>query len=86
MSDEKLRVQLNMSTHEVKALDALRDRCGLRSRADAVRTALAIVEWVEQNARSDKKILAVGGDDITQLVIPGLTNPPQEGDNSKGRN
>lgn len=82
MSDDKLRVQLDMHPHEVQALDALRDRCSLRSRADAVRTALAIVEWVEQNARSDKKILAVGGDDITQLVIPGLTNAPQEGDNS----
>lgn len=74
MADDKVRVQLDLSAGEVQALDALRDRCGLRSRADAVRTALAIVEWVEQGARSNKKILAVGGDDITQLVIPGLTN------------
>lgn len=74
MADDKVRVQLDLSENEVQALDALRDRCGLRSRADAVRTALAIVEWVEQGARSNKKILAVGGEDITQLVIPGLTN------------
>jgi hypothetical protein len=81
LASEKVRVQLDMRTDEVRALDALRDRCGLRSRADAVRTALAIVEWVEQGARNNKKILAVGGDDITQLVIPGLTNHPKEAEN-----
>lgn len=73
MDQEKIRVQLDLRPDEVQALDALRDRCGLRSRAEAVKTALAIVEWVEQGARDNKKILAVGGDDITHLVIPGLT-------------
>lgn len=42
----RIRVQLDLDPREVEALDGLRDLCALRSRADAVRYALGIMEWV----------------------------------------
>jgi len=69
----RVRVQLDLQPQEVQALDALRQRCGLRSRADAVRAALAVVEWVEREARDGRRVVAVGKDDVAHLVVPGLT-------------
>lgn len=73
MAKDRIRVQLDLYQHEVQALDRLRDRCGLRSRADAVRTALAIIEWVQNETRNGRRILSVGEDDVVPLTIPGLT-------------
>lgn len=73
MASDKVRVQLDLYQYEVQALDALRDSCGLRSRAEAVRTSLAIIEWVQQQVQQGRKIMAVGDDDVAQLVVPGLT-------------
>ena len=78
MSRSKTRVQLDLYPHEAEALDALRDHCGLRSRADAVRTALAIIEWVHREAQMGRRILAVGSDELSQLVVPGLTTQAEE--------
>ena len=75
----KIRVQLDLSVSEVEALDSLRAVCSLRSRAEAVRTALAVLEWVQTEAQSGQKILSVGNDGILQFVVPGLTTtPPQD--------
>lgn len=69
----RVRVQLDLEPAEVEALDGLRDQCALRSRADAVRYALGIMEWVaQQNARGNQ-ILAVGKESLSPLTIPGLT-------------
>jgi hypothetical protein len=70
---KKLRVQLDLTSDEIRALDALRTGCGLRSRADAVRTALGVLEWIHGEARKGNSILAVGDEDIRHLVVPGLT-------------
>lgn len=73
MKTAKVRVQLDLSTDEVRALDTLRSDCGLRSRADAVRTALAVLEWIQREARRGNSVVAVGDKDISHLVVPGLT-------------
>ena len=73
----KYRVQLDLTAEEVAALDRLRNDCGLRSRAEAVRTALAILEWIQGAARKGHKVVAVGGDDIAHLIVPGLTTGPR---------
>lgn len=70
---KKVRIQLDLAPSEAKALDQLRLRCGLRSRADAVRTALAVLEWIQSETNKGRKILAVGNEEIAQLVVPGLT-------------
>ena len=70
---KKVRVQLDLSPAEVRALDELREGCGLRSRADAVRTALSVIEWIQQEVRGGRNIHAVGRDDVSRLVVPGLT-------------
>jgi hypothetical protein len=69
----KVRIQLDLRPTEARALDAIRDRCELRSRADAVRTALAVIEWVQLETRKGHRILAVGSESVTQLAVPGLT-------------
>lgn len=71
--ENKVRVQLDLFADEVDALDAIRDNCGLRSRADSIRTALAVLEWVTKESQKGKQIFAVGSDDISHLVVPGLT-------------
>jgi hypothetical protein len=75
----KIRVQLDLSPSEVKGLDRLRDKCGLRSRADAVRTALAVLEWVEGEARNGRKVVAIGGQDVSYLAVPGMTSVNDRG-------
>jgi hypothetical protein len=69
----KIRVQLDLLPHEAEALDRLRDQCNLRSRADAVRTALAVLEWAQKEARKGRRILSIGDDEVVPLMIPGLT-------------
>ena len=73
MAKDKIRIQLDLNPHEVQALDRLRDSCSLSSRADAVRTSLAIFEWIQREARNGRRILAVGEQDVVPLVLPGVT-------------
>lgn len=73
LAEEKIRVQLDMQANEILALDNLRDKLNLRSRADAVRTGLAILEWAEQETRRGHQVVAIGDEEVSRLVIPGLT-------------
>jgi hypothetical protein len=73
--DRKVRVQLDLPAREAAALDAIRDRFDLRSRADAVRTALAVVDWMQGQVAQGRQILAVGDQNIAYLAVPGLTGP-----------
>lgn len=72
-SSRRVRVQLDLSTGEVERLDALRDACGLRSRSDAVRSALAAIDWVATESREGRKVVAMGEGYISELVMPGIT-------------
>jgi hypothetical protein len=69
----KVRVQLDLRRSEAQALDELREHCAGGSRADAVRTALAVMEWVREETSRGRRILAVGSDDVSALVVPGFT-------------
>ena len=69
----KTRVQLDLRSEETDELDRLRGRFGLRSRADTVRAALAITEWVESESKRGRKVVSVGGDYVSHLVVPGIT-------------
>lgn len=69
----KIRVQLDFREDEVLVLDALRDRCLLKSRAAAVRVALGLMEWVAVESDSGKQIVAVDGKAVHPLLVPGLT-------------
>lgn len=73
MARQKIRVQLDLSPGEVRALDRLRDSCGLSSRADAVRAALAIIEWTYEESQKGRKIMSIGDDSVVPLFIPGIT-------------
>ena len=70
----KVRVQLDLSEAEAAALDTLRDECGLRSRADAVKAALAVLGWVETQASAGRKVVALHGSNVSWLVVPGVTD------------
>ncbi len=70
----RVRVQLDLRPDEARALDDLRDRTGLRSRADAVRFSLGVIEWMADQAANERRILAVGERDVVYLAIPGVTN------------
>lgn len=78
----RIRVQLDLNVAEVEALDGLRDQCALRSRADAVRYALGIMEWVAKQNAHGNQVLAVGKESLSSLTIPGLihTNFAKTGD------
>jgi hypothetical protein len=71
---KKVRVQLDLRNEEARSLDELRRYCAGGSRADAVRTALAVVEWVREEISQGRRILALGREDVSYLVVPGLTN------------
>jgi hypothetical protein len=70
----KIRVQLDFRPDEVGSLDALRDRCALRSRADAVRLALGLMEWVAQQTDQGNQIVSIGAQPLAPLTVPGLTH------------
>lgn len=70
---KRVRVQLDLMPDEAQSLDALKEKCGLRSRSDAVRTALAVLEWIERESRNGNSIVAVGEDGVSKLVVPGIT-------------
>jgi hypothetical protein len=68
----RVRVQLDLGSDEAAALDDLRDGCGLRSRADAVRLSLAVLGWVVDQAASGRRVVALGRDDVAHFAIPGI--------------
>ena len=70
----KIRVQLDMQHDEVRSLDFLKTRCALTSRADAVRLALGLVEWVALQADEGNRIYAIGARQPLALDVPGLTS------------
>lgn len=72
-----VRVQLDMSAEEAESLDSLRETCGLRSRSDAVRAALAVIDWVHRESRSGRKVVSFDGDVMTEFVMPGITTFPR---------
>jgi hypothetical protein len=69
---KRVRVQLDLHPNEAEGLDAMKDNLGLRSRADAVRTALAILEWVDRESASGRRIVSVGSEYVTLLDVPGI--------------
>jgi hypothetical protein len=69
---QRVRVQLDLASGEAAALDALRERLSLRSRADAVRVALGVIEWMSEQASAGRRVVAVGDRDIVHLVVPGV--------------
>lgn len=84
MTKPKTRVQLDLTTDEAAALDRLRNQCSLRSRADAVRTALAVLEWVEHEASSGRRIVAVNSESLSYLTVGGITKP-KNGSRRRGK-
>jgi len=70
----RVRVQLDLAADEARGLDELRERYSLRSRADAVRLALGILEWLAEQSESGRRIIAVGRRDVVHLAVPGVTN------------
>ena len=78
-----MRIQLDLRRREAEALDDLREHCASRSRADAVRTALAVVQWVREETSRGRRILAVGSDDVSYLAVPGLTTRATLGEEGK---
>ena len=79
MGKEKTRVQLDLYKQEVQVLDRLRDNLELNSRADAVRVALGILEWMESEIQEGRKIFSIGDEEIVPLIIPNLTNRSNHG-------
>ena len=71
--NDRIRVQLDLSPEEVARLDSLRDACGLRSRSDAVRSALAVIDWMTSETRGGRKVVAMGDGLVSELVMPGVT-------------
>lgn len=67
MPMSKVRVQLDLSKEEVRNLDALRDRFGSNSRSDAVRAALAVLDWVAVESQSGRRIYSVSSDFVAPL-------------------
>ncbi len=68
----RVRVQLDLAVEEVEALDDLKARCGLRSRADAVRLSLAMLEWMREQTTVGRRVVAVGERDVVYLAVPGM--------------
>ncbi len=65
-------MQLDLLPEEIASLDDLTQRFGLRSRADAVRTALGVLEWIKTETGTGRQVVAVGDNFVSRLMIPGL--------------
>jgi hypothetical protein len=72
-SSPKTRVQLDLRAEDVQALEVLQAGCGLRARADAVRVALGVLAWVRDENAQGRRVVAVGKDNVSVLLIPGIT-------------
>ena len=73
VTDKKTRIQIDLKAEEAIELDRMRDQFGLKSRADTVRTALAIAEWIESESKLGRKVLSVDQEYVSHLVVPGIT-------------
>src|SRR6266699_6423074 len=58
----KYRVQLDFSEEAFNELNALQDRLGAPSRAEVVRSALALLRWTCDKLDDDYQIVAMGKD------------------------
>jgi hypothetical protein len=67
------QVQWDLTPTEAAALDDLRANCGLRSRADAVRTALTVLQRVRGESMLDRNVVSLGHEGVSDLVVPGIT-------------
>lgn len=75
MKSGKVRVQLDLTAQQTSVLDKLRDECGFRSRADAVKAALAVLAWVQSETQDGRRVVALDGHNASWFVMPGITDP-----------
>jgi hypothetical protein len=68
----KYRVQLDFPEEAFKELNALQERLGASSRAEVVRSALALLRWSCDKLDDDYQIIAVSKDQsvVVEPVFP----------------
>jgi hypothetical protein len=77
---DKMRVQFDFPPDALNQLDQLRDETQVSSRADVVRYALRVLQWVLSELRNGSKILVERNGQTQQIVFPFLPSPTKEND------
>ncbi len=63
-TDKKRRVQIDFTERALRELDELAARLGSRSRADAIRNAIAALKWIyRKKVEEGLDVVAIGKDD-----------------------
>jgi Arc/MetJ-type ribon-helix-helix transcriptional regulator len=78
--NDKMRVQLDFTPDALSQLDQLRDESQVSSRADVVRYALRVLQWVLSELRNGSKILVERNGQTQQIVFPFLPSPTKADD------
>jgi hypothetical protein len=69
---EKTRVQFDFTPEALQTLDRLKGRLNVSSRADVIRYALRILDWVLSTTESNAKILVEKDARQQEIVFPFL--------------
>jgi hypothetical protein len=72
---EKIRVQFDFTPSALEELDKLQGTMGAKSRAEVIRYALRVLQWLLDQLRSGGKIMVEGRDGKVQTVM--FTSLPQ---------
>ena len=62
-TEKRYRIQFDFLEDGFNQLNALQERLGAPSRAEVVRSALAVLRWVCDKVADDYRIVAIGKDD-----------------------
>ena len=82
MSD-KVRVQLDFTDDALNQLDQLREETQASSRADVVRYALRVLQWVLSELRNGSRIMVERDGNTQQIVFPFLPSPTKAKDTER---
>lgn len=77
---DKTRVQLDFTYDALTQLDQLRDDTNASSRADVVRFALRVLQWVLSELSRGGKIMVERNGQTQQIVFPFLPSPTKAQD------
>ena len=67
--EERQRLEFDFSRQAVESLDALKDKRGAESRAEVIRHALALLDWLHEETSKGYAIHLVKGEEVREIDL-----------------